>query len=117
MIVTRALESEAMSKPSVLEVCSQVAHPEWVSVGRGVMLSDLLDELREAKAEISEYIDRLCPKCGYYAPENEKEWPNSECVVCFQHTEIERLRGELARAQRRVADAWRSDAEEELFGI
>lgn len=43
-----------MTNPSILEICSQVPHPELVQVGKGVTLLDLLNELRALQDRVEE---------------------------------------------------------------
>jgi hypothetical protein len=52
-------------------------------------LAALLDEV---EAPLKAELKMRCLMCGAIAPENEKDWPDTECVVCTLGAEVERLR-------------------------
>lgn len=62
-------------------------------------------ELEKRVEELEADEKMRCVHCGYIAPENEKDWPNSECVVCTyadRHEEQGRRIKELERENERL---------------
>lgn len=55
--------------------------------------------IEETKAECDERLKMSCPDCLAIAPENEKDWPDTQCAVCILRAEVERLNETRAEAE------------------
>lgn len=69
----------------------------------------ILRVIEETRAKADERLKMSCPDCQAIAPENEKDWPDTECVVCTLRAENERL-----KAERDEVDAERDRLREAL---
>ena len=65
---------------------TQMSHAQTVAFNAGAA---------EAGRRIAEELKMRCPQCSAIAPENEKDWPDTECVVCVLRAEVERLKSVL----------------------
>lgn len=54
------------------------------------------EDYLQLERELAEIEKMRCLFCDYIAPENEKDWPNSECVVCMLGSQLDKTRKDLA---------------------
>lgn len=73
-----------------------------------------LEERDEAKAALAEIEKMRCLFCAAVAPENEKDWPDTECVVCVLGAELPRAQAMVERLKRALVCV--RDAFEEACG-